>query len=93
MTPKMIFFDIDGTLIPEGDTVISQSTKNAIAKARANGHLTFINTGRTFFNIDPFILDLGFDGLSAAAELIFIITGKSFSHIQFLMTAVWKQFI
>ena len=81
MTPKMIFFDIDGTLIPEGDTVISQSTKNAIAKARANGHLTFINTGRTFFNIDPFILDLGFDGLICGCGTYIYYHGqKLFSH-------------
>lgn len=60
---KIIFFDIDGTLITEDEhKIIPESTKYAIAKARENGHLTFINTGRTIFNIGEDIKSLGFDG-------------------------------
>ncbi|MGV8982602.1 HAD family hydrolase [Clostridium sp.] len=62
MNKKMIFFDIDGTLLTEKTHIISQSTSNAIQKARENGHLTFINTGRTFFNLTDDILNIGFDG-------------------------------
>lgn len=62
MDKKMIFFDIDGTLIPEGRHCIDEQTKRALAQAKANGHLLFINTGRTYFNIDNFIKDIGFDG-------------------------------
>lgn len=62
MHKKMIFFDIDGTLVPEGESYIPESAYNAIKTAQANGHLTFINTGRTAFNIDSFIRALNFDG-------------------------------
>ena len=59
---KMIFFDIDGTLLPEGSSRVPKSTQKALEKAREKGHLLFINTGRTFFNIDSFIRQLNFDG-------------------------------
>ncbi len=59
---KMIFFDIDGTIIPENSNKIPDKTVQAIRKARENGHLTFINTGRTFFNVTKEIRDIGFDG-------------------------------
>ena len=44
---KIIFFDIDGTLICGGSELMSESTKEAIRIARANGHICMINTGRT----------------------------------------------
>ena len=43
---KIIFFDIDGTLICGGSELMSESTKEAIRIARANGHICMINTGR-----------------------------------------------
>lgn len=62
MRRKMIFFDIDGTIVPENTDIIFQSTVDAINKARKNGHLVFINTGRTFFNVTKKIRSIGFDG-------------------------------
>ena len=62
MNKKMIFFDIDGTIVTEGEHIISDSTLRAIKKARENGHLAFINTGRTFFNVTEDIKSIGFDG-------------------------------
>lgn len=60
---KAIFFDVDGTLVTEDEySAIPESTKKAIRKARENGHLTFINTGRTIFNLDDELKSLGFDG-------------------------------
>lgn len=44
---KIIFFDIDGTLIDDTTKLMSESTKAAISRARANGHICLINTGRT----------------------------------------------
>ncbi len=43
----IIFFDIDGTLVNDGSQVMSESTIKAIRKARENGHICMINTGRT----------------------------------------------
>jgi Cof subfamily protein (haloacid dehalogenase superfamily) len=59
---KMIFFDIDGTIIAEDTHKIPDKTVLAIRKARENGHLAFINTGRTFFNVTEEIRNIGFDG-------------------------------
>lgn len=60
---KVIFFDVDGTLITEDErSLIPDSTRRAIAQARRNGHLTFINTGRTAFNLSSEVKALGFDG-------------------------------
>jgi Cof subfamily protein (haloacid dehalogenase superfamily) len=61
-TRKIIFFDIDGTIITENTHVIPKKTIQAIRKARKNGHLAFINTGRTFFNVPEEIRSIGFDG-------------------------------
>lgn len=62
MNTKIIFFDIDGTILSHRDYKISDSTRASIRQARENGHLTFINTGRTFAELDEEIKDLGFDG-------------------------------
>lgn len=45
---NLIFFDIDGTLISKGNQVLEESTKEALRKARANGHICIVNTGRTW---------------------------------------------
>ncbi len=45
---KLIFFDVDGTLIGDKGQVLAQSTKEAIGKARENGHICIVNTGRTW---------------------------------------------
>lgn len=61
---SIIFFDIDGTIVTEdGSLTIPESTIEAIAKARENGHYTFINSGRTLFNINKKVRSLGFDGI------------------------------
>lgn len=62
MDKKMIFFDIDGTIISEKTNKCPNSTIDAIKRAHENGHLTFINTGRTFFNVGEEIRNIGFDG-------------------------------
>ncbi len=61
---SIIFFDIDGTLITEDEKQeIPESTRKAIRLTREKGNLTFINTGRTEFNVAERVRDLGFDGI------------------------------
>ncbi|MGO2751738.1 MAG: Cof-type HAD-IIB family hydrolase [Pseudoclavibacter sp.] len=62
MTRRIVFLDIDGTLINELEN-IQPSTIEAIVRARAAGHLIFICTGRSRAEIYPQILDIGFDGI------------------------------
>lgn len=63
---KLIFLDIDGTLV----AMLSSPTpavREAVRKARANGHLVFLCTGRNLPIIGQDILDIGFDGVIASA--------------------------
>jgi Cof subfamily protein (haloacid dehalogenase superfamily) len=62
MERKIMFFDIDGTILEGSTHIIPVSTIKAIKEAREKGHLAFINTGRTCFNIEKEIQDIGFDG-------------------------------
>ncbi len=63
MSKKILFFDIDGTLWNYKNE-IPDSTREAIRKARQNGHMAFINSGRSRgFIINEELLDIGFDGI------------------------------
>ena len=62
MNRKLLFFDIDGTLLPEVDGLIPKSTINAIKKAQELGHYTFINTGRPKSIIPRQLQTMNFDG-------------------------------
>ena len=62
LNKSILFFDIDGTILSEKTHTISSDTKEAIEAARKNGHLAFINTGRTLEELDHRILSLEFDG-------------------------------
>ena len=44
---KVLFFDIDGTLLSEINGAVPESARQALIKARRKGHLVFINSGRT----------------------------------------------
>lgn len=63
---KVIFMDIDGTLVNENG-VIPDSAREAVREARANGHLVYICTGRSKAELFEDILDVGFDGIIGAA--------------------------
>ena len=58
---KLLFFDIDGTLIDD-DHQIPDSVIPALIKARENGCLLFLNTGRTLCNMDPRLREIPLDG-------------------------------
>lgn len=62
MTNKIMFFDIDGTLLSETTHTIPESTIKGLQEAKAKGHLIFINTGRPISSIDDCIKELEPDG-------------------------------
>lgn len=64
MGRKMIFFDIDGTLMERG--IIPESAVEAIRKTREKGNFAFINTGRAAAIVDEKIRNVGFDGMVSA---------------------------
>ena len=59
---KLLFFDIDNTILTRNNE-IPESTFRAFEKLHENGHLVFINTGRSRAYVqDEKLLSLGFDG-------------------------------
>ena len=62
MDKKIVFFDIDGTLIDEKTFQVPQSAIDAIHLAQANGHVLVVNTGRPNVAVDRIIKEIGFDG-------------------------------
>lgn len=63
---KLIFLDIDGTLLPPGEMVAPDSAIDAVRRARAAGHKVFLCTGRNYRMTAP-LLEIGFDGFVCSA--------------------------
>lgn len=78
---KIAFFDIDGTLTSELDGTIPESAITAIRKARANGNLMFLNTGRCIQNVEPRFKEVGFDGFVCGCGTDIFCEGKNLLHI------------
>lgn len=68
MSKKIIFFDVDGTLVDVRPVreYIPESTIKAIQETRKKGNLCYLCTGRSLAEIYPYILDVGFDGIIGA---------------------------
>lgn len=66
MDRKLIFLDIDGTLV-DAFAKPSKRVVDALQKARERGHLLFLCTGRSMPLIGSDILEIGFDGVIASA--------------------------
>ena len=72
MNRKLLFFDIDGTLLAGGiPGYIPDSTIEALKQAQANGHYIFINSGRTYGFMPEAIKEFPFDGFVAAVRKLF----------------------
>ena len=78
---KILFFDVDGTLITNDDKkILPQSTIQAINLAKQKGHLTFVNSGRVFCNIYDDIKSVGFDGYVCGCGTYIFAKGKEIFH-------------
>ncbi|MGN0397434.1 MAG: HAD family hydrolase [Candidatus Fimimorpha sp.] len=78
---KIMFFDIDGTLISDETKEFPESAMRSIRQARANGHKMFINTGRCLYNIDSYIRDIGFDGMVCACGTHIIYNNQDLLYV------------
>ncbi len=63
---KLIFLDLDGTIIDHGSNSIPSSTVKAIDEARENGHIISLATGRPPYLIEEVLDNLHFDAIITA---------------------------
>ena len=75
MNRKIIFLDIDGTVMGH-DHTIPESAKEAIKRARENGHYVFLCTGRASSEIVGEVAKLELDGRVCAAGAYVEVGGK-----------------
>ncbi len=82
---KIVFFDVDGTIVTDVSVgegkIIPESCKNAIRRAREKGNLCFINSGRPYSNIEKYILEIGFDGIVSGCGTNIHIGDEDIFHI------------
>lgn len=72
---KIIFIDVDGTLVDyEGN--VPASAVEAIRKARENGHRVYISTGRSKAEVYKEIWDIGLDGMIEETEAMWKIMDR-----------------
>ena len=81
MGRKLIFLDIDGTLLPPGDMLIPESTLAALDRARANGHKLFLCTGRNHRMTEPLLRHDCFAGAVCSAGGYVLCDGKTLVDI------------
>ncbi|GAF64478.1 putative hydrolase [Bacillus sp. TS-2] len=74
MKRKIVFLDVDGTLMQENGQVPA-SAITACREARKNGHLLFLCTGRSKAAIFKNITEIGFDGVIGGAGVYAEING------------------
>lgn len=83
MTHKLIFFDIDGTLLSGGiDGTIPESAAESLLAARENGHLLFINTGRSLSYLPAQVMHFPFDGYICGCGTEIVLYGEEIFHYQ-----------
>ena len=73
-----VFLDIDGTLLSDSFIIPPENLK-AIKAAQEKGHLVFINTGRSWGNIPPVLMEQfkDFDGIISGIGSMITINGET----------------
>ena len=79
MNTKYVFLDIDGTLVGK-DGVVPESAREAIERARANGHKIMICSGRSRCEMHDNIMSVPLDGIVGSAGAYLEVEGKMIYH-------------
>lgn len=82
MNRKALFFDIDGTLLTDSTKELPPSAAAAIQKARAAGHVVFINSGRTRCLMQEVEQAIEMDGYLCGCGTYIEISGQVALHHQ-----------
>ncbi|MBE5882929.1 MAG: HAD family hydrolase [Lachnospiraceae bacterium] len=78
---KLIFFDIDGTLLDDATKSMPESAAEAIRVARENGHICLVNTGRTKRMVGSGLLEQAeFDGYLMGCGTMIVYRGELLLH-------------
>lgn len=90
MNRKIIFFDVDGTLVDVRPSreYIPESTIKAVHETRKKGNLCILCTGRSKPEIYQYILDVGFDGIIGAGGGFVEYKDKTLYHKQVSQEAI-----
>lgn len=83
MGKKLLFFDIDATLVDEKTHRVPDSAIEGLKQAEKNGNLIFINTGRCKSFIQECLKDLPIDGYVYACG----------SHIEYRGQVLFEKFV
>ncbi|WP_249028727.1 Cof-type HAD-IIB family hydrolase [Tannockella kyphosi] len=86
---KYIFIDIDGTLVNE-ENKVSQKNKEAIDKARSNGHRVYLCTGRAKCSTTEVRQQLNLDGYICAGGS-YIVTKEECIYASYLESPVLQK--
>ena len=78
----LLFFDIDGTLFDDSRK-LPASVLPALEQAHANGHLLFINTGRTLCNRDHRLDGFPIDGWIMGCGTRIILHGETLQSMEY----------
>ena len=78
----LLFFDIDGTLFDDSRK-LPASVLPALEKAHENGHLIFINTGRTLCNLDHRLDGFPVDGWIMGCGTRIVYRGETLQSMEY----------
>ena len=84
MKRQLLFFDIDDTLLSGKTHSVPESAVSALARARAQGHLVFVNTGRTIRSLPDQIKGITFDGYLCGCGTRIVYEGRVLSSHSFV---------
>lgn len=79
MRRKVVFLDVDGTLLNDHGRVPA-SAAHAVREARANGHHVLLCTGRCEAELWPEVSAIGFDGFVGSAGAFVRVDGRVLVH-------------
>lgn len=83
MDQKLLFFDIDGTLLTGGyPGYLPDSAVQAMAQAQEKGHKVIINTGRTWAFLPETLVTFPFDGYVCGCGTQIILGGREIFHYE-----------
>ncbi len=82
MDRKLLFFDVDGTIVTK-DHFVPSSAREALAAALEAGHILMINTGRPFLHIEPQIKALPMSGYICSLGGTILLGGEKLRYTAF----------